>query len=166
MYRTITDFTNDWKTESEATLQIFEVITDDKKAEKLNDNVRSLDRLAWHITQSLTEMTHKAGLIEIDFPDNKSIPSTLVEIINTYKKYSQFITKAVEDKWTNNDLLTEVNMYGENWTRGKILTVLINHQIHHRGQMTIVMRLLGMKVPGVYGPSKEEWIKYGMASME
>jgi uncharacterized damage-inducible protein DinB len=166
MYRTITDFINDWKTESEATLQIFEVIEEGKKTEKLNENVRSLERLAWHITQSLTEMPHKAGLIEIDTLDNKSIPSTLIEIISTYKKYSQLLMKAVEDNWTDNDLLTTINMYGEDWTKGKILTVLITHQIHHRAQMTIIMRMLDIKVPGIYGPSKEEWIKYGMASMD
>ncbi len=166
MYRTITDFINDCNTESEATLQIFEVIAEDKKSKKLNENVRSLERLAWHITQSLTEMPHKAGLIEIDFLDNKSIPSTLVEIISTYKKYSQLLLKAVEDNWTDIDLLTTINMYVEDWTKGKILTVLINHQIHHRAQMTIIMRLLEIKVPGIYGPSKEEWTKYGMAAME
>ncbi len=53
-------------------------------------------------------------------------------------------------------------MYGEKWTRGVTLQVLVNHQIHHRAQMTVVMRLLGLGVPGVYGPAKEEWSSYGM----
>lgn len=166
MYRTIADFTDDWTTESEATLQIFEVIEEDKKAEKLNENIRSLERLAWHITQSLTEMPHKAGLMESDFLDNQSIPASIAEIIETYKNYSGLLQQSVKDNWTDSDLLTTINMYGEDWTKGKILTVLINHQIHHRAQMTIIMRLLDIKVPGIYGPSKEEWIKYGMAPME
>jgi uncharacterized damage-inducible protein DinB len=30
----------------------------------------------------------------------------------------------------------------------------INHWAHHRGQMTVYLRLLGAKVPALYGPSK------------
>ena len=37
-----------------------------------------------------------------------------------------------------------------------VLNVLIRHQIHHRGQMTILMRQAGVVVPSVYGPSREE----------
>ena len=32
---------------------------------------------------------------------------------------------------------------------------LINHQNHHRGQMTVLMRQAGLTVPGVYGPAKK-----------
>ena len=56
----------------------------------------------------------------------------------------------------------EDDMYGEMWKKGKTLGVLVTHQIHHRGQLTVVMRLAGLKVPGVYGPAKEEWANYGM----
>jgi uncharacterized damage-inducible protein DinB len=38
----------------------------------------------------------------------------------------------------------------------------MSHEIHHRGQMTVLMRQAGLKVPGVYGPSREEWTAYGM----
>ncbi|MCK6259572.1 DinB family protein [Fictibacillus sp. KIGAM418] len=47
-------------------------------------------------------------------------------------------------------------MYGEKWENGLTLYILNCHQIHHRGQMTVLMRLAGLKVPGVYGPSIEE----------
>jgi uncharacterized damage-inducible protein DinB len=39
---------------------------------------------------------------------------------------------------------------------------LIQHQAHHRGQMTVLMRQAGLPVPGIYGPSKEEWANFGM----
>lgn len=35
-------------------------------------------------------------------------------------------------------------------------TMIISHQIHHRGQMTVYLRLLDVAVPGVYGPSADE----------
>ena len=32
----------------------------------------------------------------------------------------------------------------------------INHWAHHRGQMTVYLRLMGAKVPSVYGPSADD----------
>ena len=32
----------------------------------------------------------------------------------------------------------------------------INHWVHHRGQMTVYLRLLGAKVPSIYGPSADD----------
>ena len=32
----------------------------------------------------------------------------------------------------------------------------INHWAHHRGQMTVYLRLMGAKVPALYGPSADE----------
>lgn len=32
----------------------------------------------------------------------------------------------------------------------------INHLIHHRGQLTVYFRLIGVPVPGLYGPSADE----------
>jgi uncharacterized damage-inducible protein DinB len=32
----------------------------------------------------------------------------------------------------------------------------LNHWIHHRGQMTVYLRLMGAKVPALYGPSADE----------
>lgn len=40
--------------------------------------------------------------------------------------------------------------------------VLIQHQNHHRGQMTVLMRQAGLPVPGIYGPAKEEWTTFGL----
>jgi uncharacterized damage-inducible protein DinB len=33
---------------------------------------------------------------------------------------------------------------------------VLNHMIHHRGQLSVYLRLLDAKVPGVYGPSADE----------
>lgn len=32
----------------------------------------------------------------------------------------------------------------------------LNHWVHHRGQMTVYLRLLGAKVPAIYGPSADD----------
>ncbi|MGB2676221.1 MAG: DinB family protein [Candidatus Acidiferrum sp.] len=37
-----------------------------------------------------------------------------------------------------------------------IRSMCMNHMIHHRAQLTIYFRLLGIPVPGLYGPSADE----------
>jgi uncharacterized damage-inducible protein DinB len=32
----------------------------------------------------------------------------------------------------------------------------INHMVHHRGQLTVYLRLNGIPVPSIYGPSADE----------
>ena len=166
MYRNISDFLSDWKEESALTVKVFEAVEESKKSERLNDNVRSLERLAWHLTQSLTEMPAKAGLMSEDVLEHQPTPDSMSAITALYKQYAETIAEMVKEKWKDDTLQQTENMYGESWERGKILSVLVRHQTHHRAQMTVIMRVLGMKVPGVYGPSKEEWVAYGMTPME
>lgn len=40
--------------------------------------------------------------------------------------------------------------------RYEMIQDTINHWAHHRGQMTVYLRLLGAKVPAIYGPSADE----------
>ena len=40
--------------------------------------------------------------------------------------------------------------------RYEMIQDTINHWSHHRGQLTVYLRLLGAKVPAIYGPSADE----------
>jgi uncharacterized damage-inducible protein DinB len=40
--------------------------------------------------------------------------------------------------------------------RFEMIQDTINHWAHHRGQMTVYLRLMGAKVPSLYGPSADE----------
>ncbi len=48
--------------------------------------------------------------------------------------------------------LPAVGMTREALLRGRVLS----HMIHHRGQLTVYLRLLDVAVPGMYGPSADE----------
>jgi uncharacterized damage-inducible protein DinB len=44
-----------------------------------------------------------------------------------------------------------------NMTRGDVLRErMMSQMIHHRGQLTVYLRLLNVAVPGMYGPSADE----------
>jgi len=166
MYSKIEDFIADWKEESANTLKVLSAIPDEVKSVKDYKNIRSLERLAWHITQTITEMPKSCKLTDVDPLANKDVPADFKEIVDLYDKHSKNLIEIVKKKWKDNDLSKKIEVYGEVWEARKILSVIIKHEIHHRAQLTIIMRLLDLPVPGIYGPSKEEWTKYGAEAQE
>jgi uncharacterized damage-inducible protein DinB len=162
MYRKIEDFLGSWAHETEATLKVFGQLTDESLGQRVNEEGRTLGRIAWHIVQTLPEMGGRTGL-QIQGPaETDPIPPSAEEITNRFKEAAGSLAQEVGSKWKDPDLEIEDDMYGEMWSRGQTLGALVGHQTHHRGQMTVLMRQAGLQVPGVYGPSKEEWAAYGM----
>ena len=41
-------------------------------------------------------------------------------------------------------------------SRGETIRSTINHLIHHRGQLTVYLRLVDVPVPSIYGPTADE----------
>jgi uncharacterized damage-inducible protein DinB len=40
--------------------------------------------------------------------------------------------------------------------RAVIVRQTINHLVHHRGQLTVYLRLVDVAVPSIYGPTADE----------
>lgn len=166
MYRKISDFISDYKSESENTLKIFNRIDRSKKSLKVNENIRSMERLAWHIAQTLSDMMHRTGLADHDDLDALPIPADFEKILEIYNEHVKSLLKEVGSKWKDDEMEDKMEFFGEKWAKGFLLQSIITHEIHHRGQLTVVMRYFGNPVPGIYGPSREEWVTYHMPAME
>ena len=166
MYYKISDFISDWTYESESTIKVFSNLTNESLTKKIHEKVRTAGRLAWHITASIPEMMNRTGFKIEEVKEDSTVSSNVSELVKVYKNISETLANQIKANWNDETLLKEDNMYGETWARGKTLAILITHQIHHRAQLTIVMRMLGLKVPGVYGPSSEEWAGMGMPAQE
>jgi uncharacterized damage-inducible protein DinB len=149
MFCRINDFEKTWQYEAEGTLKVFNAMDNSVLTKKLHPNVRSMSVLAWHITTTLYEMMNLAGLhLEpILFPGDE--PDSKQFILDSYKKLSDDVIKQVKEHWSDKQLDDKVDMYGEKWTKGQVLSILIDHQAHHRGQLTILLRMTGSKVPGI-----------------
>ena len=166
MFRKIEDFLGSWAYENEATAKILANLTDESLIQRASPDSRTLGRIAWHIVVTLPEMGGRTGL-EIPGPsEDAPVPTSAEEIGARFKKAADAIAREIQSRWTDEDLAIEDDMYGQSWTRSQTLAALVNHQIHHRGQMTILMRMAGLKVPGMYGPALEEWADYGMPAPE
>jgi uncharacterized damage-inducible protein DinB len=162
MFVTVDSFLQTWQHESRSTQRILDACTDESLKQEVTPQDRTLGRLAWHIVTSIHEMMSRTGL-EFEAPEHESpVPSSAKEIAEQWAKASDALVQAIRTQWTDSTLLEERDMYGERWANGLTLSILIQHMVHHRGQMTVLMRQAGLKVPGVYGPAREEWSEYGM----
>ncbi len=165
MFRHVQDFATAWGTEYEGTLKVLRALTDASLGQRVDPQGRTLGRLAWHLTQTIPEMMNRTGLA-LEGPDEHApVPGSAAEIAATYERAGKALLDQVS-RWDDATLLETRDMYGEQWPNGLTLEILIRHQAHHRGQMTVLMRQAGLKVPGVYGPAREEWVAYGMPPQE
>jgi uncharacterized damage-inducible protein DinB len=103
----------------------------------------SIGSLAWHITGAAYYFPLQVGL-KFEIPDlQKEAPTSVAEISETYKTLSQRLTQAFSEQVSDEKMNKMVNVFGMD--------------MPVRGQLTVLMRQADLKVPGVYGPSKEEW---------
>ena len=159
--RTVDDFLGWWANESDGTRKIFGALTDASLKQQVATDHRTLGRLAWHICQTVPEMGGRTGL-KIQGPGEKDpVPTSAAAIQKAYDTAAKGLLEQVKANWKDDTLAIEDDMYGMKWKRGLTLAILVHHEIHHRGQMTVLMRQAGLKVPGIYGPSLEEWANYG-----
>jgi len=162
MFLTIKDFVASWTFESAATARVMSALTDASLQQQIAPNHRKLGQLAWHIVVTVQEMMSRTGL-ELPAPEGGELAPDSAELIAAqYNRASQSLLLAIQSQWTDANVLLSSEMYGEQWLNGLTLNVLISHEIHHRGQITVLMRQAGLRVPGIYGPVREDWIAWKM----
>lgn len=161
MYRHVEDFVRDWQHEAEVTATVIGALTDASLTQAVVPGHRTLGRIAWHLAQTIPEMMNQTGLSVSGVDPHGPLPGSLAEIKKGYESVAAALAGEVSAKWKDADLEKEDNMYGETWKRGLTLRALLMHQAHHRGQMTVLMRQAGLRVPGIYGPALEDWAAYG-----
>lgn len=158
----IVNFLACWEEECRETQRIFKAIPEKLLHQEIFPEYRSLARLAWHILESPREMLSHVGVI-VEGPEADSSPPNNVEtIVLIFGDVWQSVKTEIARLWQDESLAVIDKIYGQKWSRSKTLTALLHHMIHHRAQMTVLMRVCDVKVPGIYGPSKEEWASYGL----
>jgi uncharacterized damage-inducible protein DinB len=162
MFRKLDDFLKAYEQLTEGTNRIFAALTDKNLSQSVAEGHRTLGQIAWHIVTSIPEMMSRTGLSLESVDHEAAPPASADEIRAAYKCASAELKEAIRAKWNDETLLQVDDMYGMQWPRGITLGALTSHEVHHRGQMTVLLRQAGQKVPGIFGPAKEEWGQYGM----
>lgn len=162
MYTSLQSFIADYTREAEGTQKLLNLLTDASLEQEVLPGYRTLGRLAWHIVTTIPDMLHRTGL-QFEAPYAYSEPpASAAEIAAVYRTAVQSMLEAIRTQWTDETLQQEADMYGEHWKNGFTLNDFLLHEVHHRGQMTVLMRQAGITIPGIFGPAKEEWAAMGL----
>jgi uncharacterized damage-inducible protein DinB len=162
MFTTVQQFAAGWSNESAATQRVMDALTDASLSQEIAIDHRSLGQIAWHLVSTIHEMLSRTGLSFTNLVEDEHAPASAAAIAETYRRTGQAMLDAVQTQWTDEDMMKSNDMYGQQWQNGLTLHVLIQHEIHHRGQMTVLMRQAGVRVPDFYGPTRDDWIERGM----
>lgn len=162
MYTSINEFIGEWNQEMESTQKVLDALTDSSLQQVVSQEDRTLGRIAWHIVTSTPEMLNEFGIQVAAVENATTVPTSAKVIADRFRKVTADTSNAVKEQWTDPSLTEMVNVFGMDMPKAVTLSLLIKHIIHHRGQLTVLMRQAGLKVPGVYGPAREEWSLMGM----
>jgi len=155
---------SDFDGEVRSTLRVLERVSDGKNDWQPHDKSMSLIKLGRHVA-SLPQFGHTiltTPLLDMavtPFPIDTD--NTTAELVATATK-SWASLREVLAAATDEELLQNWTLrFGDNVIATiprhiAYRTMFFNHLVHHRGQLTVYLRLLDAKVPGIYGPSADE----------
>ncbi|UCG01317.1 MAG: DinB family protein [Candidatus Heimdallarchaeota archaeon] len=134
------------------------LIPDDKLNWKPIDEAMTSAELGIHIYQCA--LINTAGTLKGEFnnedydiiPFNPKTINSSKEIVEYGEKVKQFIRETVE-KLTEEDMIKEItyNCWGGVKMRGfTSLSSILEEIIHHRGQLCLYLRMMGIKPPFIY----------------
>lgn len=149
------------------TRKCIERISDDQLGWKPHAKSMSVGQLVSHLAEIPSWLTPTMQLDSIDLsppggpayvaPNFPSIAETLAEFDKNAADAKATLAATADPtfgepwsmKWGGNVLFT--------LPKGAVLrTWILNHLIHHRGQLSVYLRELGIPVPSIYGPSADE----------
>lgn len=90
-------------------------------------------------------------------PQKKTTAAELVAALDeTAKKAREALSKTTDAHLATGWELKARGHVVQAGPRHEFIADSLNHWAHHRGQMTVYLRLLGAKVPSIYGPSADD----------
>lgn len=158
-------FINEMKKEASLTRKMLEKVSLEKKDWKPNEKSISLGRLATHVAETTDWASDIIQIDDFDFARDynfkPSVASSTEELLQIFQNN---LDKSVSDLSTISD-----EDFDKSWTvcRGEqvmfstpkqvaIRGWAFSHLLHHRGQLSVYLRLLDIPVPGLYAPSADE----------
>jgi len=156
LYRTVNDFVTDWSDASMGTLQVLQSLTDEKLNQAIVEGHSTLEWLGWHLATSPVFFAGLVGLNVENAVERNKEEIKASDIVDTYKKIVEAVKSETLSNLTDEKMVEKIESFAGETTRGALLHKLLDHQTHHRGQMTVLLRQAGLPVPGVMGPTKEE----------
>lgn len=153
----------EFEQEAEKTRKMLAAVPEEKFGWKPHEKSMTLGRLASHVAEMAQWcfMTLDRDVLEIQ-PDWRPFSATTSEeLVSTFdshvKQGREAIAKADPAALNQTWSLVFGGKTVMSMPRAAVLrNVVMNHMIHHRGQLSVYLRLLDVPVPGMFGPSADE----------
>ena len=148
--------------EGAETKKMLERVPFDKFNWKPHEKSKTLGELATHVAE-IPRWTSRI-LTSTDFTAGGYKPTEVKSTDDLVKLSETLVQKAIADLQaaSDEDMMTLWSLkFGEHvvFTLPRVAAIRamsISHMIHHRGQLSVYLRLLDIPVPGMYGPSADE----------
>ncbi len=149
-----------WNNEAQKTGAMLRALPQDQYDFRPDPKGRSLGELAWHLAEidAYTSYGIEQGSFEIGVkPPGIDRPRSVDALATGYEKIHAEAADRVR-RLTPADLDRRLPHFSgrELSIREMLWGAVLLHLIHHRGQLSILCRLAGGAVPGVFGPNREE----------
>jgi len=149
--------------EAEITRRVLARVPNDKLTWKPHTKSMTLGRLAQHVATIPGSMSGMARLDGYDV-EKFSEPAQLESAAAILAAFDESVAQAKTNLGATDDAAMmkdwSVSMGGRPIMTipriGVYRTILLNHLYHHRGQLSVYLRLLDVPVPSIYGPSADE----------
>lgn len=159
-----TGFIAELKHEASNTRKILLRVPEASLAWRPHEKSMTLERLACHVAELTQWVDHIISGTEFDFATktfnrrNAASNAELMDIFETnISKAVSLLESASDEHLNENWILRRGEFVSFNSARKiAIRNLVMNHTIHHRGQLSVYLRLLSVPVPGLYGPSADE----------
>lgn len=150
--------------EAATTRRLLERLPERQLAWKPHDRSMTLGRLATHIAEIPGWVGGIVDRTEFDVGAGGYTPPTIDRVPEIVALFDRGIAAATEAlKRQSNDALLATWQLKKNSRlvvemprMGVIRTLLLNHLIHHRGQLSVYLRLQNVPLPSIYGPTADE----------
>jgi len=157
-------FSKELEREAITTRKMLERVPADKFDWKPHEKSMTLGRLATHIAENFKWITEIKNMDDYDFATKVFKPNVAASQEELISIFQTNLETAINDLllMTDEDFnKTWVVRAGEKVMYNTPKKVAIrgwafSHHIHHRGQLSVYLRLLDIPVPGMYGPSADE----------
>ena len=150
--------------EAATTKRVLERVPADKLAWKPHPKSMSLGQLAMHVASIPGAIAGMAQVDEFEVnpanfnqPGPKDLAEVLAALDSSVKAAQEYLGGVSEAAAMGNWRLKANGHEVMAMPRAAMLrTIMFNHWYHHRGQLSVYLRLLDVPVPVIYGPSADE----------
>jgi uncharacterized damage-inducible protein DinB len=154
----------EFEQECQATRRLLECVPEDQFDWQPHEKSMSLGALASHIAENPTWAkgtleTEVMNMDEMGYTPYAAASSA--ELLDTFDKAVALAVEAMTGQSDENlAVIWSMVMGGQTVMEMPRIAVLrsmiLNHMIHHRGQLTVYLRLKNVALPSVYGPTADE----------